>query len=241
MSELDLSVVIPAYNEEERLKKHIPAIKAHLAAKSFEIIVVNDGSRDGTATVAKSFPDVRLIDLQPNCGKGGAVKAGMLIAQGRYILFTDADQSTPISEVDKLLAKLDAGYDMAIGSRAVPGAEVAQPQARYRMLAGKLFGVGTRLFCIRGIHDTQCGFKAMKRTLVQKVFPQVTSSTAIFDIEMLVVATREGYRIAEVPVHWIHDPDTRIRYNFRRALKIWGELFRINRAQHVRWPLKVRQ
>ena len=241
MSELDLSVVIPAYNEEARLKKHIPTIQVHLAGKNFEIIVVNDGSRDGTATVAKSFPNVRLIDLQLNCGKGGAVKAGMLAAQGRYILFTDADQSTPIAEVDKLLAKLDTGYDIAIGSRAVPGAEVAQPQVWYRMLAGKLFGVGTRLFCICGIHDTQCGFKAMKRAVAQKVFPQVTSSTAIFDIEMLVVATREGYRVAEVPVHWVHDPDTRIPYNFRRALKIWEELFRIRKAQGVHFPLRVRQ
>ena len=234
-----LSVVIPAYNEEERLKKHIPAIQAHLAGKSFEIIVVNDGSRDGTAAVARSFPGVRLIDLNPNRGKGGAVKAGMLAAQGQVVLFTDADQSTPISEVDKLLAKLAAGYDLAIGSRAMPGAEVEQPQAWYRMLAGKLFGIGTRLFCIRGIHDTQCGFKALTRVVVQKIFPQITSDTAIFDIEMLVVATRAGYRVAEVPVHWVHDPDTRIPYNFRRALKIWGELFRINRAQRVWWPLRV--
>ena len=239
-TELDVSIVIPAYNEAERLKKHIPAIQTHLTGKRFEIIVVNDGSRDGTATVAQSFPGVRLIDLNPNQGKGGAVKAGMLAAHGRSVVFTDADQSTPIGEVDKLLAKLAAGYDLAIGSRAVPGAEVEQPQVWYRMLAGKFFGVGTRLFCIRGIHDTQCGFKAMKRAVAQKVFPQVTSSTAIFDIEMLVVATREGYRVVEVPVHWVHDPDTRIPYNFWRALKIWGELFRINRAQRVRWPLRVR-
>jgi len=240
VSDLDLSVIIPAYNEEERLKKHIPAIQAHLAGTSFEIIVVNDGSRDGTAAVTQKL-DAKLIDLQPNRGKGGAVKAGMLAARGRYVLFTDADQSTPIAEVDKLLAKLEAGYDMAIGSRAIPGAEVAEPQVWYRKLAGKLFGIGTRLFCICGIHDTQCGFKAMTQAVAQKVFPQVTSNTAIFDIEMLVVATREGYRIAEVPVHWVHDPDTRIPYNFRRALKIWGELFRIRRAQRIGFPLQVKR
>jgi len=237
---IDLSVVIPAYNEEERLRKHIPDIQAHLAGKSYEIIVVSDGSKDGTARVAKEM-GVGLIDLNPNRGKGGAVKAGMLAAQGRYVLFTDADQSTPIGEVNKLLEKLEAGYDVAIGSRAVPGAEVEQPQACYRALAGKLFGVGTRLFCIHGIHDTQCGFKAMTREVAQKVFPQVTSNTAIFDIEMLVVATREGYRIAEVPVKWVHDPDTRIPYNLRRALRIWGELFRIRHTQRVGWPLKVRK
>jgi hypothetical protein len=129
---------------------------------------------------------------------------------------------------------------MAIGSRAVPGAEVEQPQVWYRTLAGKLFGVATKVFCIRGVHDTQCGFKAMKREVAQKIFPQVTSNTAIFDIEMLVVATREGYRIAELPVHWVHDPDTRIPYNLRRALGIWAELFRIRRAQRVGWPPQVR-
>lgn len=236
-----LSLVIPAYNEEERLKKFVPGIVAYFQSKGWthEIIVVNDGSRDGTARVARELP-VQLIDLQPNRGKGGAVKAGMLAAQGRYVLFADADQSTPIQEVEKLLAKLEAGYDMAIGSRAVAGAEVEQAQAWYRALAGKLFGVATNVCCIRGIADTQCGFKCMTRTVAQKVFPQVTSNTAIFDIEMLVVATREGYRVAEVPVHWVHDPDTRIPYNFRRALRIWGELFRISRAQRVSWPLKVR-
>jgi dolichyl-phosphate beta-glucosyltransferase len=242
-----ISIVIPAYNEEDRLKRFLPGIVEYLRARDlkFEIVVVNDGSKDGTARVtaemAKTYPVVRLINLNPNRGKGGAVRAGMLDARGRYVLFTDADQSTPISEMDKLLAKLEhEGYDMAIGSRAVPGAEVEEPQVWYRALAGKLFGVATKLLCIRGIYDTQCGFKAMKREVAQKVFAQVTSNTAIFDIEMLVVATHEGYRIAELPVHWVHDPDTRIPYDLRRALRIWGELFRIRHAQHVGLPLKAR-
>ncbi len=240
-TQLELSVVIPCYREAERLRKFIPGIVAYLQAKKvgFEIIVVDDGSPDDTAAVARTLP-VRLISYQPNRGKGGAVKEGMLAAQGRYALFTDADQSTPIAEVEKLLTKLRAGYDIAVGSRAVPGAEVKQPQAWHRALAGKLFGLGTRLLCIRGIHDTQCGFKAMTREVAQKIFPQITSNTAIFDIEMLVVATREGYRVAEIPVQWVHDPDTRIPYNFRRALRIWAELFRIRRAQRVCCALKVK-
>jgi dolichyl-phosphate beta-glucosyltransferase len=242
-----LSVVIPAYNERERLTRFGPGIVEFLQSKGkvFEIIVVNDGSTDDTAAVArtlsKTFGMLRLIDLNPNRGKGGAVKAGMLDAKGDYVLFTDADQSTPITEVDKLLEAMErGGYDMAIGSRSMPGARVEQPQVWYRALAGKLFGIGTRLFCISGIYDTQCGFKAMKHDVAQKVFPKVTSNSAIFDIEMLVVATREGYRIAEIPVKWVHDPDTRIPYNLRRAIRIWLELFRINRAQHVTWPLKAR-
>jgi len=239
--EVDLSVVIPAYNEEDRLRRHVPGIVEYLKSRNlkFEIIVVDDGSRDGTAAVARTLP-VRLISYQPNRGKGGAVKAGMLAAQGRYVMFTDADQSTPIQEVEKLLAKLDAGYDVAIGSRAVPGASVEQPQVWYRALAGQLFRLGARWLCLRGIHDTQCGFKAMKHAAAQKIFPQVTSPTAIFDIELLVVATREGYRIAEVPVRWVHDPDTRIPYNLRRALRIWMELLRIKWAQRVIWPVKAR-
>ena len=242
-----LSVVIPAYNEQARLKRFVPGIVEFLRSKEqpFEIVIVNDGSRDDTATVArelsKKFPMLRLIDLTPNRGKGAAVKAGMLDARGQYVLFTDADQSTPIAEVDKLLAKMEhSGYDMAIGSRSMPGARVEQPQAWYRALAGKLFGTGTRLLCIHGVHDTQCGFKVMRHEVAQKVFPRVTSTTAIFDIEMLVVATREGFRVAEVAVKWVHDPDTRIPYNLRRALHIWGELFRIRRAQRLMWPLRVR-
>lgn len=248
MNDVDLSVVIPAYNEEERLKRFLPGIVAWLKGRdqSFEIIVVNDGSKDGTARMteelAKTLPIVRLINLNPNRGKGGAVRMGMLAATGKVVLFTDADQSTPIEELDRLLPKLERdGYDMAIGSRAVPGAEVELPQAWYRALAGKLFGLGTKALCIRGLYDTQCGFKAMTREVAQKVFSQVTSDTAIFDIEMLVVATREGFRVAEVPVHWVHDPDTRIPYNLRRALKIWGELFRIRSVQKVGWPLRVRK
>ena len=240
MNDVFLSVVIPAYNEEERLKKHIPDIRAHVTGKSYEIIVANDGSKDGTSKIAREL-GATVIDLNPNRGKGGAVKAGMLAARGGYVLFTDADQSTPIGEVDKLLEKLETGYDVAIGSRAVPGAEVEQPQVGYRALAGKLFGLGTKLLCIRGIYDTQCGFKAMKREVAQIVFPQITSNSAIFDIEMLVVATREGYRMAELPVRWVHDPDTRIPYNLRRALKIWGELFRIRNAQRVGFPLAAKK
>ena len=242
-----LSVVIPAYNERERLKRFVPGIVEFLRSKGwpFEIVVVNDGSKDDTAAVAlelsKTFPMLRSIDLQPNRGKGGAVRAGMLDARGQYVLFTDADQSTPITEVDKLLDKIERdGFDMAIGSRAMPGARVEQPQAWYRALAGKLFGVGTKALCIYGLRDTQCGFKAMKREVAQRVFPQVASNTAIFDIEMLAVATRERYRIAEVAVKWVHDPDTRIPYDLRRAARIWGELFRINRAHKIVWPLRAR-
>lgn len=240
MNAAELSVVIPSYNEAARLRRLLPHIRDHLRDRAHEIIVVNDGSQDDTAAVARGFPGVQVIEWQPNRGKGAAVKAGMLAARGEYVLFTDADESTPIGEVDQLLAKVAAGgYDMAIGSRAAPGAQVGAAQVWYRTLAGKMFGVATRVLCLRGIRDTQCGFKLMKRAVAQKVFLQVTSPTAIFDIEMLVVAARAGYRVAEVPVTWAHDPDTRIPYTLRRALQIWAELFRIRRAQRVGWPVRI--
>ncbi len=238
----ELSVVIPAYNEEQRLRRHVPGIVDYLKSRNlrFEIIVVDDGSKDGTAAVARTLP-VRLISYQPNQGKGGAVKVGMLAAEGRYVLFTDADQSTPIQEVEKLLVKVrEEGYDVAIGSRAVAGARIEEAQAWYRVWASRIIRWARTLLLLRGIKDTQCGFKLMTREAAQTIFPRVTSRMAIFDVEMLVVAARAGYRIAEVPVRWIHDPDTRIPYNLRRAVAIWLELFRIKWAQRVIWPVKAR-
>jgi dolichyl-phosphate beta-glucosyltransferase len=246
-TEVYLSVVIPAYNEEKRLLRHVPGIVSFLSGKDrpFEIIVVDDGSQDATARVtkelAKKYPMMRMISYKPNCGKGGAVRRGMLAAQGRYVLFTDADQSTPITEVDKLLAKIESEhYDMAIASRRVAGAKVEESQAFFRALSSRLFAVAVRALCIRGIADTQCGFKCMTRDVAQKVFLQVTTNSPLFDVEMLVVAVHEGYRIAEVPVRWVHDADTRIPYTYRRSVGIWGELLHIRRAQRIGWPVTVK-
>ncbi len=237
-----MSVVIPCYREAERLRRHLPGLLEYLKGRGagFEVLVVDDGSPDDTAAVAQSF-GVGVISYRPNRGKGGAVKAGMLAGRGRYVMFCDADQSTPMGELEKLLEKVrDEGFEVAIGSRAALGAMVEKGQVWYRKLAGKMFGVATRWLCVRGVADTQCGFKLMTREAARKIFSQVTSDTAIFDIEMLVVAAREGYRVAEVPVKWVHDPDTRIPYNARRALRVWAELFRIRRAQRVGWPVRVK-
>jgi len=241
-----LSIVIPAYNEEKRLARAIPQIAAFVAPKgTFEIVVVDDGSRDGTARVteelAKTHPQVRLISYKPNRGKGGAVRTGMLAAEGRYVLFADADQSTPITEMDKLLVKLERdGYDIAIASRRLPGAEVVTGQSLGRRLASRLFWLTVRVLAVRGVADTQCGFKCMTREVAQKVFPQVRTNTPVFDVEMLIVAAHEGYRVVEVPVRWIHDHDTRIPYNFRRAWQTLLELFRIMWRHGVWWPVKVK-
>lgn len=224
----EISIVIPAYNEAARLPRHVEHIRQHFGTRAHEIIVVDDGSRDETSDVARRL-GVTVIRLEPNRGKGAAVRAGMMAARGRYVLFTDADESTPIAEAEKLLERLQGGWDVAIGSRAVPGAEVRQPQAWYRALAGKLFGLAARAWVVGGVHDTQCGFKMFRREVAHRVFPRVESPTAIFDIELLARVAQEGYRVAEVPVRWQHDPDTRIPYNVRKALAIWVELVRIKR------------
>ena len=241
-----LSIVIPAYNEERRLVRAIPAIAAFVAPKGpFESVVVDDGSRDGTAHITeeltKTHPQVRLISYKPNQGKGNAVRVGMLAAEGRYVLFTDADQSTPITELDKLLVKLERdGCDIAIASRRVPGAEVVLAQSWLRALASRVFWMAVRTLALRGVADTQCGFKCMRREVAQKVFPQVTTNTPIFDVEMLILAARAGYRVVEVPVRWVHDLDTRIPYNFRRAWQTWRELMRILWRHKVHWPVRVK-
>lgn len=244
---LFLSIVIPAYNEERRLPRAVKEIAAFVKRKGgFEIIVVDDGSKDATATVvrelAKTQPELCLISYQPNRGKGGAVKEGMLAAQGRYVLFADADQSTPIGELDKLLLKLERdGYDIAIASRRLPGAQVEGAQSWLRGLASKLFWQVVRLMAVRGVADTQCGFKCMTREAAQRIFPKVTTNTPVFDVEMLIVAAQEGLRVAEVPVRWVHDHDTRIPYNFSRAVRTWGELLRICRVHGVSRAVKIKK
>ncbi|MCX7887289.1 MAG: glycosyltransferase family 2 protein [Verrucomicrobiae bacterium] len=247
MTEPYLSVVIPCYNEEKRLPRAIREVAGFVAAKGeFEIVVVDDGSRDRTARVAedlaKAYPQVRLISYQPNHGKGYAVRTGMLAARGRYVLFTDADQSTPISELDKLLIKVEReGYDMAIASRWLPQSEVIIAQSKGRRLASRLFWLAVWVLAVRGVADTQCGFKCMRREVAQKIFSQMHTDSPVFDVEMLILAARAGYRIAEVPVKWIHDHDTRIPYNLRRGWQALLEIFRIMRRHRVWWPVRIRR
>lgn len=231
---LFLSIVIPAYNEEKRITRAIEETSAYIKRKGYsgEIIVVNDASIDKTAEVvtnkAKELNNLRLIDLRINQQKGGAVKAGVLAARGQYILMTDADLSTPIEELEKLLQKIrEEDYDIAIGSRGVEGSLVERRQTPLREFLGKAFGSLTRALVLRDIEDTQCGFKLFKQKAAREIFPKQTSLTPIWDIEVLLIATKMGYQIAEVPVVWRHDPQSKIRYNLRRAIGAFLELLRI--------------
>jgi glycosyltransferase involved in cell wall biosynthesis len=214
---LDLSIIIPAYNEGRRLPKTLDAIGAFLTASPLraEIIVVDDGSTDATAQLAASFRDgyssLRLVSNGKNRGKGFSVRHGMLEARGEFALFTDADLSTPIEEANKLLAALrDQEYDAAIGSRAMDRRLIQVHQSAVREQAGILFNYMVRWIMGIGFSDTQCGFKAFRTERARIIFEQQRIERFGFDPEILFLAKRHGLRVAEVPVRWSHDSATKV-------------------------------
>jgi dolichyl-phosphate beta-glucosyltransferase len=215
---VDLSIVIPAYNEERRLPKTLDSIHAYLNSQTYqsEIIVVDDGSTDRTAEIvnecARQYPRLRLLSNGKNRGKGFSVRHGMLEARGEIALFSDADLSTPIEETKKLLAAIQLqGYDGAIGSRAVDRSLIATHQSAVREMAGILFNWMVRWIMGIQFSDTQCGFKAFRRERARIIFEQQRIERFGFDPEILFLAKRNGLRVAEVPVRWSHDPATKVR------------------------------
>jgi dolichyl-phosphate beta-glucosyltransferase len=208
-----LSVVIPAYDEALRLPATLARVREHLAARgvSHEIVVVDDGSSDATADVARAAGDiVRVLRHEPNRGKGYAVRRGMLAATGDRRLMTDADLSTPIEELVKLEAEIDRGRDVAIGSRAVAGARIEVHQPAYREAMGRLFNVLVQALLLPGLADTQCGFKLFTAAAAETAFGACRLDGFSFDVEALYVARRRGLRVAEVPVVWRNDAATRV-------------------------------
>jgi dolichyl-phosphate beta-glucosyltransferase len=204
-----LSVVIPAYNEEARLGPTVGTIKEYLASQAYDssILVVDNASKDRTSEVARAAG----VDVvpEPRRGKGAAVRTGMLAASGDYILFSDADLSTPIEEVEKLLAGIREGRDIAIASRGLPDSNIVKHQPWHREMVGRMGNVLVRAVAVRGIADTQCGFKLFPRELAHKIFRVQRLTGALFDVETLFIAQRHGFTIAEIPVTWIDSPDTR--------------------------------
>ena len=233
-----LSVVVPAYNEDQRLGATLKRMLAYFDGQpySYEILVVSDGSTDKTeevvAQIAACRPELRLLTYTPNRGKGHAVRYGMLRAQGARILFCDADLATPIEEIEKLTAKLDHGYDIAIGSRDVKGSQLIKRQSALREFGGKSFNKMVQLLAVPGIHDTQCGFKLFTQQAAHRLFGQCIVDHFAFDVEMLYLARRlHGYRIAEVPVRWAHQEGSKVRFA-RDAWRMMKTLVRIRTTRY---------
>jgi dolichyl-phosphate beta-glucosyltransferase len=210
-----LSVVIPAYNEEQRLPRTIEQIERYLDGKRpYELILVDDGSIDGTRQVMQAAADrnrnVRTEALPSNRGKGRALATGVLVARGDEVLVTDADLSTPIEELEKLEAALKSGAGVAIGSRSVRGSRVEIAQPVYRVAMGKVFNLIVQAVLLPGIWDTQCGFKLFRADVARPVFAALSTDGFGYDPEVLFLAKRLGVRIAEVPVIWRNSAPTKV-------------------------------
>lgn len=224
-----LSVVIPAFDEEDRVGATLDKVTAWLDARAedYEIIVADDGSRDRTVAIVAEHtarqPRVRIVSLPANRGKGAAVRAGVLASRGDEVLFSDADLATPIEELAKLRAAIAAGADIAIGSRAAAGADIRVRQHPMREFMGRTFNVivrGLLRGMMGGLRDTQCGFKLFRGDVARELFGQATVDGFAFDVEILLLA-RPRYKVAEVPVVWRHVEQSKVSPGVDAARMFW--------------------
>ncbi len=230
-----LSVIIPAYNEAKRLPLTLIDVDRHLSEQeySYEIIVVNDGSTDVTAEVVERFKplieNLKIINNKENRGKGAVVKQGMLAARGNWRVFMDADNSTSVVEFNKMMPYLDEGLEVIIGSRAVKGAKMDPPQPIHKRFAGRLGNWFIRLMVLKGVKDSQCGFKCFSEEAAERIFPLLRIDRWGFDVEALAIARALGYKVKEMPVHWVNDPRTHV--SFKSYFQVLWETVK------VRWWL----
>jgi dolichyl-phosphate beta-glucosyltransferase len=238
----EISIVIPAYNEALRLPATLDQVEQYLATVGVptEVLVVDDGSHDNTAAVVREraarWPQLKLLTAERNSGKGAAVRLGMAAAVGRYRIFSDADLSVPIEDMEKLLRPLRAGAGVAIASRGLRESQVELHQPWYRETMGKIFNKLVRIFVLGGVHDTQCGFKAFTAEVAERVFPPLQTRGFGFDVEVLYRAQQAGYRIVEVGTRWINSPQSRV-HPIRHSAAMFVELLAIpNRVR--RYPTK---
>jgi dolichyl-phosphate beta-glucosyltransferase len=227
-----LSLVIPAHNEEKRLPAALKALAVFLKDQtySYEVLVVENGSSDRTLEVAKSFipvmPYLRLI-AEEQSGKGLAVKRGMLEATGDYRFYCDVDFSMPVTEINRFFPPVQQGADIAIASREARGAK-RYGEPLYRHLMGRVFNTMVRWMALPGLQDTQCGFKCFRAEVVEAIFPRQTLNGWSFDVEVLFIARRWGYRICEVPIPWYYNERSQVRV-VKDSLNTARDLIKIRR------------
>ena len=228
-----LSIVIPAYNEQPNLASTLRDIAQYLKAKNYnyEVIVVNDGSRDNTASIATShatlFRYFTLLENTANQGKGYSVKKGVLAACGELVLFMDADNSTRIDQIEKLIAAIQEGYDVVIASRRVPGAVIEIRQPFYRTIPGNIYIFLSRLILGVSVNDYNCGFKLYKKKAAQSLFAQLTRRDWSFDSELIYLSSQFGFKIKEVPVRWQDKKETSKVKLLRDGIKSFTSLLKI--------------
>ena len=226
-----LSVIIPVYNEEQRVGKTLAAVQGYLARQAYvsEVLLIDDGSSDSTrgviSTIIQGWSNYKLLVNPENRGKGAVVKQGMLIAQGEYILFTDADNATPIAQIEKLLPYINK-YPIVIGSRHCPGAKIHVSQSPHRMILSRLSNLLIRWLAVPGIYDTQCGFKLFKNKPAKDIFSRVTINRFGFDFEALAIARHLGYQFKEVGVDWYNDGASKVRAG-RDAIRTLRDLLKV--------------
>jgi dolichyl-phosphate beta-glucosyltransferase len=216
LSQPYLAVIIPAYNEEQRILPTLERIREYLTVQTYtwSVTLISDGSKDNTVAIAEEFaranPGFHVLAYKPNRGKGYAVRKGMSEVDGDLILFSDADLAAPIEEVEKLLDHIKAGAEVAIGSRPLKESKLEVHQSKFRELMGRSFNVAVQLLAVRGIHDTQCGFKIFVNKAACDVFSRCKLDGFGFDFESLMIARDLGYRIDEVPIRWSHQEGSKV-------------------------------
>ena len=225
-----LSVIIPAHNEANRLPNTLEQVLRFLDVQPFtsEVIVVENGSSDNTLAIARHFAEKykRVRVLQSERGKGAAVKLGMLEAKGEYRFMCDADLSMPVDGILKFIPPALEGVDIAIASREAKGA-VRYNEPAYRHLGGRGINFLIQILILPGLNDTQCGFKCFRADVAEKLFNLQTLPGWSFDIEVLYIARKFGYHTHEIPIHWYHDAETKVRA-LPDAIRMFQDIFRIH-------------
>jgi len=234
-----LSLIIPVYNYREKIIANLETLVLflHDHGVDFEIIVVDDGSTDGTVTKIQNVnfgPEVTLIALPKNSGKGAAVKEGVGRATGEKIIFMDADLPYALGAILKIIGEIDAGADMAVGDRTLPGSRVGSKKSIFRMITSKLFVFLVRSLALKDARDTQSGLKGFRGDIVRKIFELVTVPGFGFDVELMAIAEANGLRVAHVPVKFIARDGTTVKF-FRDSLRMVRDILKVRKLKKMKY------